>query len=102
FLWLRRFYVLRTFEWLRRFNVLRTFEWLRRFYGFAVSGFLWLRRFYVLRTFEWLRRFTLTLFLYASHVSVFNFVEGFAVHVSVATPFEWHYLSPVPLGTMLR
>jgi len=40
--------------------------------GFAVSRF----------AFQWLRR------LNAFGVSAFNFVEGFAVHVSVASPFK--------------
>ena len=70
----------------------------------------------MLNLFQHLIPLFLFLFLAYAELNV-NFVEGFAVFllrvsmcfarlngfaVSVATPFQWHYLSPVPLGTMLR
>ncbi len=87
------------FEWLTPFLV-------SRFNGFAVSGFLWLKPFlvsrfngYAVSGFEWLTPF---LGLNGYAVSMFNFVEGFAVHVSMASPFLANAVSRFLSLTSLR
>ena len=94
------------------------FEWLRRFNAFGVYSFaVSMPSAFIASLFQCLRRLLLRCFN-AFGVSMFNFVEGYGVSMcfarfyvlrtfewlrrSMATPFEWHYLSLVPLGTMLR
>ena len=93
------------FQCLRRLS-------LRRFNAFGVYRFaVSMPSAFIASLFQCLRRLSLRRFN-AFGVSMFNFVEGYGVSmcfarlngfaVSMPSAFEWHYQSPVPLGTMLR